>query len=214
MVRNYKRKNRYCRYTNLSEDKFRSLIHAWFRLDSVAQAADAAEVDEETARRFFQRIRQRVMNDEEISGWMGGGTDRYPETGDPSWELIYECLIECPRYEETAIEMPIPDTVRVKYNIPDRHQYMNKFMVMGLYDRFETTHCYACPMQREMALDRMIFTYIGLYMLKFGSIPKKNFKEWFFEINFRINVQSKHTKYHDQSFTPNDFLEILENNPL
>ncbi|CAN0601634.1 unnamed protein product, partial [Ectocarpus sp. 12 AP-2014] len=71
MPKPYKRKNRYCRNTKLSEAEFEQVLTGFLAGMGAAAVSRDMERSEKTVRTMFARLREWLADDSELMGWMG-----------------------------------------------------------------------------------------------------------------------------------------------
>lgn len=196
MVKKYTPKNRYCRNTKLSEDEFAQAVSAF--MDGLGAAALARKNgrSERAMRSLFTRIRERIMSDEHLSGWMGGGSDKLPPGDDRIWPLIYDCMAGCNALI-TSYTSTSPAYVSQFRGVDPEGDHTQRVLT---FDRkTHGTDCTNCPLGFQFRFDRTVREEWGKHELRTGGIPRSNFKPHYFEIMFRTNIRVKNTKFPEAS---------------
>ncbi|MEO1660107.1 MAG: hypothetical protein AAFR51_03905 [Pseudomonadota bacterium] len=156
------------------------------------------------------------MNDETISGWMGGGFGSLPETAHPIWGKLYDCILECPAYRSLYSDIPIRSPQDGDTTLEHR-KYLPKLSMIAQYDsNSRKARCQKpCPIEIHFDISHRVYRVLGKMLSVYGQIPRENFKEWFFEANFRVNTRFDNIKYRGaEPWTFGKFLAVLEKEPL
>lgn len=212
MVRTYKPKNRYCRNTKLDEDEFKQVATAFFAgLGAAATARNMAR-SERSIRDMFARLRERLMSDAALTGWMGGG-DQLPDADDPIWRAIYDCLGYCPAYVDDRVYSS-PEYVSDfrGYRLGDE----NSQETLTFVRKKHGSKCTRCPIALKFDFDISVREEWGRHELRMGGIPRDNFKPHYFEIMFRTNTRIQNSKFGEASkyLTLDAVFKRLEQEPL
>lgn len=213
MARQYKAKNRYCRRTKLSEDEFEALVQCWFEGRSAEAAARQIGRTARTVRPLYSRLRKRIMVDETLTGWMGGGAGRLPDEADSIWSAIYDCLIDCPAYQDER-------TYRSPEYVEDYRGYTSRDghtqRTLSFVRQIRKTECQRCPIKLDFEFYNEVAAEIGRHTLRTAGIPRETFKEHYFEIMLRVNLEFRSTKFEQPGdhIDAGKILHSLEVDPL
>lgn len=192
MVRNYAPKNRYCRNTKLSEDEFVRVIEGYMTGRGAAAIGRDLGRSERAMRTLIDRIRLRIMNDDYLSGWMGGGKGVLPPEDDAVWPLIYDCMSSCPAEKDAYTSTSPAYVSQFRGFDPDGDQRQR---ALSFVRKKKVQDCRNCPINASFKFDITVREEWGKHELRTGGIPRTKFKPHYFEIMFRTNIRVKSTKY-------------------
>jgi len=211
MPKKYTPKNRYCRNTKLSEDEFVQAFMAYMGGLSAAAYSRQSERSERTIRELFNRFRERLSTDKELTGWLGVD-DELPANDDPIWEKIHFCLFECPAYVDDRMYRSPTYSSEFRGTDPnDDHRQKALTFVRKKHG----TECTQCPIALDFDFDAQVREIWGKHDLRVGGIPKKNFKPHYIEIMLRSAMEIKNSKFNPpENFGPEFFLRRFEEEPL
>ena len=211
MPKPYKRKNLYCRNTKLSEAEFEQVVTGF--LAGMGAAAVSRDMDrsEKTVRTMFARLRERLANDSELMGWMGGGD--LPDGDDPVWVALYDCLLDCPALIEDRTYSSPEFVKNFRGYDPDADQTQRS---LSFTVKKHGSQCTSCPILLAFDLDISARGHLGYQELRAGGIPRSNFKPHFFEAMFRANLESKNKKFdaRPEDFIADRLLAVFAERPL
>lgn len=212
MPRTYKRKNRYCRNTKLSEVEFKQVLTGFLAGSSAAALSRDMNRSEKTVRAMFARLRMRLAEDSELTGWMGGGS--LPANDNPVWLVIYDCLMKCPAYiDDRKIASPsLVSKFRGSDPDGDHSQRSLSFIV-----KKHGTACNTCPIRLDFDFDISVRGHLAQHDLRVGGIPRDNFKPHYFESMLRANIETDNEKFDPigaEKITAEFFLSRLAKTPL
>ncbi len=211
MPKPYQRKNRYCRNTKLTEAEFEQVVTGFLAGMGAAAVSRDMERSEKTVRTMFSRLRQRLADDAELTGWMGGGT--LPDGDDPVWVALYDCLMDCPALVEDRTYSSPEFVKNFRGYDPDADQTQRS---LSFTVKKHGSQCTSCPLALTFDLDISARGHLGYQELRAGGIPRTNFKPHYFEAMLRANLESKSNKFDvDQGdFTAERLLTIFSESPL
>lgn len=168
---------------------------------------------ERAMRTLFARLRERIMVDAYLSGWMGGGIDTLPPGDDPIWMAIYDCMGHCPALLPTYVSTTPAYVSQFRGHAPDEN---HKQRVLSFTRYQQGSDCHSCPIKLCFRFDVNIREEWGKHELRTGGIPRANFKPHYFEIMFRANIRVKNSKFASASQLMNAaiILNRLAEDPL
>jgi hypothetical protein len=211
MPRKYKPKNKYCRNTKLSEEEFVDAFMAFMSgLGATAYARNTGRTDR-TVRQLFSRFRERLASDQELMGWVGVGPE-LPDSNDPIWTKIYDCMFNCPAYVVDRVYRSPTYTSEFRGTDPngDHRQKALSFTRMK-----HGSKCTACPIKLKFEFDVQVREVWGKHDLRVGGIPRDNCKPHYVEIMMRSAMEIKNSKFTPpNNFGPEFFLHRFEEEPL
>ncbi len=208
--RKYQRKNRYCRNTKFSEEEFAQALGDFMGGLGAAACAKNVRRSERSVRDMFSRFRDRLMEDEMLTGWMGGG--KLPATDDPVWPAIYDCLFHCRAYVDDRVYSS-PTYVAEYRGVEPDGDHSQK--VLTFVRQRRGTKCTTCPIRLQFKFDVLVREVMGKHMLRVGGIPRENFKPHYFEIMLRAALTIKNKKFRPpQGFDQGYILRRLAEDPL
>lgn len=213
MVRNYQPKNRYCRNTKLTEDEFSQAVEAFMSGMGAAALSRMNGRSERAMRSLYSRIRERLMSDGTLTGWMGGGTDQLPDAEDPIWPMIYDCMADCPALVTSYVSASPGYVTQFRGVDPDGDHTQRS---LTFERKTHGTACNSCPLGLQFQFDRTVREEWGKHELRIGGIPRDNFKPHYFEIMLRTNIRVKSRKFPEivRTFSAALILDRLTNAPL
>lgn len=209
----YKIKNRYCHGTKIDEETFVTLLKAWLSWMSAAGAATRTGLSPNTTERMYKLIRNRLLEDEILTGWMGGGAYRLPPAQDEVWQALYDCIYQCPAVH---IVKELKSAVLNEASSGSQISERRRQKITVAYTRQIVT-CTSCYLQDSYRLNFLIRIQFAKHRAKLGGIPRSNFKPHFFEVMYRINHQKRrHSGEVSAEFDDhvNEMLRRFEEEPL
>ena len=219
MVRSYAPKNRYCRNTKLSEDEFCHLVSGFLAGAGAAAVARANKthlvigVVDRSVRTLFQRLRTRLTEDADLTGWMAGGDPSIPPADDEIWLHIHDCLVECPAY---VVDRTFTSPGYVQEYRGNKATDKHKQRILTYVRKKHGAKCTVCPIKLTFDFDHMFYDELAKHVLRTGGIPRDSFKAHYFEIMFRLNMRVGNTKFPDarNKVTLDVFMDRLLDRPL
>lgn len=213
MAKRYTPKNRYCLNTKLGEEEFVQAVHAFMDGMGAAALARANGRSERAMRTLYARLRERIMEDAYLSGWMGGGPGKLPPADDPVWPMIHECMSACPALITTYTSTSPGHVTKFRGLDPEG---AHKQRVLSFDRKTHGIECQSCPLGKPFRFDITVREEWGKHELRTGGIPRDNFKPHYFEIMFRTNIRVKNTKFPEAArhMCPDVILDRLLEVPL
>ena len=115
MVRHYRPKNRFRKWSKLSVQQTAFLMRAFFVPDEIAEIATNAQCSERTVRATFRAINERILTDLACRSaliayfrpaldpyeWISRNVDLQPDS--PFWTDLHSCFFACPAQMEPSI---------------------------------------------------------------------------------------------------------------
>lgn len=213
MVRTYVPRNRYCRNTKLSEGEFVRVVEGFMEGKGAAALARETGRTERAMRSLFQRLRERIMTDDFLSGWMGGGHGELPPADDPVWPLMHDCLLNCPAEADGFTSTSPAYVTQFRGFDPDGDHRQRSLTFVR---KKKGVTCKSCPIGRNFDFDIAVREELGKHELRTGGIPRDAFKPHYFEIMFRTNIRVKNSKFPEgvRGMNAATILDRLKSDPL
>ncbi len=214
--------NRFTKSDQISEPDFVVILTNFLLGFPASKLTGSSQVEATlpTVQKYYRLIRARLIDDETLCAWMGGGPNKLLPDDDPTWTEIYECVFSCktailnhipiPSSDAIDEELPPPlsvaDQIFYSYCIRMGHSKIpKKFNVPFIYSK---TTCQNCPLEYEPDIAFHLYINELLTMRAvYQGIPKKSFKKYFFEAALRVNLRTANSKYRPMTLT--DFIALF-----
>lgn len=181
--------NRFTKSHRLTEKQFIGIVCDFVIGRNAAACAERVQVSSKSVRRYYGLLRERLIEDESISGWMGGGAGILPDAEDPVWGAIKTCLMDCPA--NTA--QPVSDEY-------DPHFYHAKREKAAKFERLmqkKALKCETCPFENAFVIDPSFMQTLAFHQASIRGASEGSFRGFYFESMFRNNIGTASRKFPD-----------------
>lgn len=195
--------NRFTTSHKIPEQDFVGIVYDFVLGVNAARCAERIKRSEKSVRRHYANIRKRY-----VELILSGSPLSMAGPNDPVWQLIYDCLFNCPNSLEKKYKL---DEIDLHPLISSTHSKLQ----FRIPKKTKLGHCAGCPLIHPFEIDEDVLFEICRLRSSMRGFRKSDFGYYFFECFFRVSLDRNRG---ENTLTPNiivaDLLSSFREKPI